>query len=291
MTFNGIRHLCWVVVLCSACGDRGEEISTRQPDLLIDVSGNATLIGATATADGNLGEQALDIWLGSVEEMALIGPGHVTFYAPQGTLNLASGECETADVISATCPFQTTANIGMGLGLFARVEDPRGVEGNWLTTISPVMVPDEINSLRENPEAAVLTQSPFVFSRDVFLSLLTDAVDKSAEEVEAAGIGLYLISQINADGSISPSEGTTFGHSSSRSYQIIYSDDVGLPDPNLQATTSSGLVWILPAEDYGTLNALGPILTLADGRRIASQAFIMPRFTVSVMGALVSAGD
>ena len=129
-----LMRLCIAALLVSACGE-GEEISTRPTPVMVELSGPATFIGGVSTQGTLEADLELDLWLGSFETIAWSEPDAFDFSGTQGVLETSSGECSSAD-LGASCPFRGDVNVARGLGLGARVEDPRGQNGVWATTLS-----------------------------------------------------------------------------------------------------------------------------------------------------------
>ena len=146
----------------TSCGERGAEISNLPDPMIIEISGPVTFIGGAVT-DGNVDDSDLTLWISSLEEIFFDHPDNLTFKAEPTAFNTASGLCETAE-LGVTCPFSLETDISLGIGLAARVEDPRGIEGNWVTTVSAFMAQEQLIALREEPTDTALPLGPFVLA-------------------------------------------------------------------------------------------------------------------------------
>ena len=154
----------------------------------------------------------------------------------------------------------------------ARVEDPRGSEGNWLTTLSPLVLEETLNQLRDNPVPFNLGGGT-VLPR-AFLDLAASNLERPADELENVGALVQFVVELDDNGDLVPMEGVVASLESRRDYQIIYANGFGLPDPSLTETSATGIVWFFPLASEPDYHVLLPTYTSADGRVAVGQGFI-----------------
>ena len=132
-------RIIYILFLCvMACGEEGPDISTIPEPIIVEFSSSLNFIGGSLV-DGKVDDTKLDFWVGTFEELTADEPELVTLTTSNIGFDAPEVDCEALQT-GVSCPFATSVNIARGIGLFARVEDPRGSEGKWLTTLSPLVL-------------------------------------------------------------------------------------------------------------------------------------------------------
>ena len=262
-----------MLFLCAmACGEEGPDISTIPEPIIVEFSSSLNFIGGSLV-DGKVDDTKLDFWVGTFEELTGDEPGTVTFTTSNIGFDAPEVDCEALQT-AVSCPFTTSVNIARGIGLFARVEDPRGSEGNWLTTLSPLVFEDTMNRIRDNPMPFTSDLAGGTVLPRAFLELAATSLERQVEDLERGGALVKFIVDLDENGALVPLEGVVATLQSRRDYQVVYANALGLPDPTLDATSSIGAVWFFPQAPEATIHALFPIYTSDDGRQTVGQGFI-----------------
>ena len=254
------------------CGEESAEVSTIPSPIIAEFSSTLNFVGG-ALVDGKVDDVKLDLWVGTFEELTSDVPGSVTFTTSNIGFDAPEVTCQ-ALATGALCPFATSVNIARGIGLFARVEDPRGAEGKWVTTLTPLVFEETLSRLRENPEPFTSDLGGGTVIPRAFLEAAATTLERPIDELERVGALVQFILEVDDNGAFVPMEGVVASHQSRRNYQVVYANGFGLPDPTLEATSAAGVVWFFPETTEAEYHVLFPRYTSADGRETVAQGFI-----------------
>ena len=262
-----------MLFLCvMACGEEGPDISTIPEPIIVEFASSLNFIGGSLV-DGKVDDTKLDFWVGTFEELTGDEPGTVTFTTSNIGFDAPEVDCEALQT-AVSCPFTTSVNIARGIGLFARVEDPRGSEGNWLTTLSPLVFAETLDRLRDNPVPFTSDLGGGPVLPRTFLELAATSLERPADELEKLGALVQFVFEFDENGAFAPMEGVVASLESRRDYQVVYANGFGLPDPSLTETSATGIVWFFPLASEPDYHVLFPTYTSADGRVALGQGFI-----------------
>ena len=154
---------------------------------------------------------------------------------------------------------------------------------------------DEVIRLRESPGPLTATLQPVVFSR-ALISVLASSLGRDPSVLEAVGAGFYQISATDSEGNATSADGIVLESTNRKEFSIVYGNDSGFPDASLTATSSSGVVWLVPERDDETvIHLLYPSLSDSEGNVLNSTSVVNPIFVipsaVTISGAFVVKAD